>query len=92
MCAFDDETTLRVEKGSYAEQWCIRYNHKYSSAQGMLLITKDTLLRTEPNNMADVMRSIMAGNIVDEQDRSGSWIKVETENNVVGWIPDSAVK
>ena len=59
-------------------------------------IKTDTLIRTAPNYLADVKRSIMSGNIVYTQgeisESNGSWIYIYTEDGTTGWIPESATE
>ena len=56
-------------------------------------INTDTLIKTAPNNLADVNRSIMKGDIAYSTGKSsGSWIYIHTEDGSTGWIPESTAE
>ena len=55
------------------------------------VIINDALIRNGAKNTSKVKRSILSGNIVYVSKTSNSWVKVQTEYGISGWIPESAV-
>ena len=66
---------------------------KEKIASYRITINTDTLIKTAPNNFADVNRSMMKGDIAYSTGKSsGAWIYIHTEDGTTGWIPESAAE
>lgn len=48
--------------------------------------SKDTTIRTGPDETFPIISNILAGEKVEKQTELGEWVEIKTNNNIVGWI------